>query len=98
MILPKLFNSLLLACLLISTAMANNPPGLIGDWKLDGDAVDSGPGSYDGTLVGTVAAPDLYNNPDSALCFDGIDDHIWLGDHAAGLQPDEVTILVWFRD
>lgn len=38
MILPKLFNSLLLACLLISTAMADNPPGLIGDWKLDGDA------------------------------------------------------------
>ena len=80
------------------------PTDYVSWWKFDGDAIDSGPGSNDGTFIGNATAVfDLtrHYNADTngyVLSLDGT------GDYASADVPeltfnngDGYTILAWFK-
>ena len=66
--------------------------GLIGYWKLNGDANDySGNGNH-----GTVIGPTVINGlKDLAYDFDGVNDYILAGDLTSGLSA--LTVTMWFK-
>jgi len=75
----------------VSAARATEP-GLVGWWRLDGDAIDSSGNGHDGTIQGDPQSAD--GKIGGALDFDG-DDNISI----TGLQlPTEAfTIALWFN-
>src|SRR6266511_4206317 len=69
------------------------PPGLVGWWKGDGNAVDT-VGATNGALVGdTSFAPGVVGQ---AFSFDGDNDSVIIGNHAA-LQLQNFTIEAWIK-
>lgn len=49
---------------------------LLLNYKFDGNTLDDSPNSYDGTNYGATFGNDRFDNPNSALYFDGIDDYM----------------------
>ncbi len=70
--------------------------GLVGWWKLDGNANDSTPNGGNGTLVNS---PTLVANrkgqANSAYAFNGLDTQITIPDSAALSPTAEVTVSAW---
>ncbi len=61
-----------LSCVVLASLAGNASAGLVAQWNLDGNGLDSGPHGKDGTPGGTVAAiADRFGNPNGAMSFDG---------------------------
>jgi hypothetical protein len=74
---------------------AGADPGLVGYWKLDGDASDSAGGS-DGTLVGD---PTWVNDPERGRCldFDGDGDYVDVGEDPSLTFTEQITVACWIK-
>jgi len=72
--------------------------GLIAYYPFNGDAIDATGNGNDGEPFGGVNfnTPDRFGNPNSASCYDGIDDYIWLGENSS-LQLPNFSICSWFN-
>ncbi|MEN6337925.1 MAG: LamG domain-containing protein, partial [Phycisphaerales bacterium] len=70
-------------------------PGLIGHWKLDGNAGDSAGGNH-GTVFGN---PTWANDPQRGWCldFDGQDDYIDVGEDPSLTFSDAITLACWIK-
>lgn len=72
--------------------------GLIAHWKLNGTAEDSTPNSYDGTVTGATLTEDRKGQTDKALNFDGIDDHVSIGNIAIyNFGTDDFSVEAWVK-
>jgi len=70
-------------------------PGLVGHWKLDGDANDSA-GSNHGTLFGN---PTWVNDPNRGWCLDleGEGDYVDVGDSLSLTFAGEISVACWIK-
>ena len=73
-------------------ALRVDSPGLVGYWKLDGDAADASGGERHGTIEGATFTLGVYGQ---ALQFDGSNDDVVI----PGLNRDmpSMTITTWLR-
>jgi hypothetical protein len=72
--------------------------GLMAWWKLDGNALDSGPNGNNGTLHGGVTPTADHNGQEGrALQFDGVDGYISVPDSATLHSLNQRTVAMWFR-
>lgn len=68
--------------------------GLVGWWKLDGNAKDSTPYGNDGTLVGgPTGSTDRHGISNSAMSFNGTSQYITFP--ASGLPTSAITVSLW---
>ena len=84
--------------LAVGTANADITTGLLGHWKLDGDATDSSGNGYDGILFGNPKWEAGYYG--DALELDGEDDRVEIPDAnaAAGFAHEgEITWAAWVK-
>ena len=75
------------------------PPlnGLMAHYTFNGNANDQSGNSYNGTVLGATLTIDRYGNPNKAYLFDGIDDHINLGNQSQsfnGQTPFSISLWV----
>jgi hypothetical protein len=94
----RLFNlcvfTLGLGCLISGVAHAADP-GLMGYWKLDGDAQDSSGNNRHGTLHGNPQFGEgIFGQ---ALEFDGVDDYVNIDGFKGVAGPNPWSIGVWFK-
>ena len=81
-------------------AVASDPGGVVAHWAFDGSAVDSGPNSLDGTLMGDAGFGG--GKVGGGLHLDGAGDYVDVHD-ASGAFPavlgglSQGTISTWFR-
>ncbi|MFA5135395.1 MAG: LamG-like jellyroll fold domain-containing protein [Patescibacteria group bacterium] len=69
--------------------------GLVAYWSFDaGDAGDNSGNGNDGTVYGATPVDGISG---LALDFDGIDDHIDLGNAASLNPPNALTLAAWYR-
>ncbi len=72
--------------------------GLVGYYPLDGSAQDaSGYGNH-GVVSGARPTTDRDGNANSAYYFDGIDDHIRIGNSASLDIRGSLTLVAWVKD
>lgn len=74
--------------------------GLVGHWKLDGNAKDATPYSNDGAVTGATSTTDRQDRANGAYEFDGSGDYIDttnLSDELADIPNDDFTVSTWFR-
>jgi hypothetical protein len=76
------------------TQVADTQKGLVGHWKMDGDAKDNTPYGNDGTITGATLINDRKGQADGAYNFDGIDDYINVGEVK---DIGETTVTLWFN-
>ena len=78
--------------------MADINDGLVAYYPFNGNADDESGNLNDGTLVnGPALCEDRFGNPDSAYCFDGVDDYIDIADSPELNPTSEVTVAAWFN-
>ena len=65
----KVSSALLFVCAL---AAAQAPPGAIGDWHFDNNALDASGNGNHGTASNTIPARDRFNRPNMAYKFNGV--------------------------
>jgi hypothetical protein len=71
--------------------------GLVGWWKLNGNAKDSTPYADNGTVFGSTVSPDQENNAGQAYCFNGTaSDYVNINDSSALDPTQAMSISVWF--
>ncbi len=73
-------------------------PDMVGNWKLDGDAVDSGPYNYSSTIQNVTFVDDRINNPEQAASFNGnpsVNSKIILPNTIQ--LSNEFTIALWIK-
>jgi hypothetical protein len=70
-------------------------PGLVGHWRLDGNANDSA-GSHHGTLVGNAT---WMNDPQRGWCLDldGNGDYVDVGDDPSLTFSEAITVACWIK-
>lgn len=70
-------------------------PGLVGHWKLDGNASDSAGGNH-GTIFGD---PTWANDPQRGWCLDldGQDDYVDVGEDSSLTFDDAITVACWIK-
>lgn len=99
-IMSKEFSVLILCLFLITSMSLANPAtdGLVGYWSFDegaGEVVADVTGNgHDGEFAGKPKWVDGVFN--SALEFDGVDDHVVVSDDNALDLTDEITMMAWF--
>ncbi|UCD37870.1 MAG: T9SS type A sorting domain-containing protein [Fidelibacterota bacterium] len=72
---------------------------LVAYYPFNGNADDASGNGNDGDTTGHAPAltEDRFGNPNSAYSFNGVDDHIWLGDNPA-FKLEQFTISGWFNN
>ena len=68
--------------------------GLVGWWKLNGDATDSSGLGNNGTISGALATTGQNGIASNAMSFDGLDDYITISS-PNNLSPSSITISGW---
>jgi hypothetical protein len=72
--------------------------GLVGQWKMDGNAKDSTPQSNHGTVTeADPTATDRKGQGSKAYSFDGVNDYIDLGNPAILQMTNNLTISLWVK-
>ncbi len=79
--------------------VSNLQKGLIGQWKLDGNAMDSTPYENNGTLTGTTQTTDRKGQANKAYSFDGSTTDINMGDPSNGSleTSSAMSISAWIK-
>jgi len=87
---------LLMPCILFAWQPAGAAPidDPVAWFPFDGNALDAEGNGYNGTVMGGIFTSDRFGNPESALSFDGVDDHVHFDDV---LQPSVFTFATWFK-
>src|SRR3990167_3026800 len=67
--------------------------GLVGWWKMDGNAKDATPNSNNGTVTGATLTTDRKGQTGKAYSFNGTSDHISVGNAGSGIK----TIAFWMQ-
>lgn len=81
-----------------SFAQINTADGLIAWYSFNGNANDKSGNGQHGTVSGAALTTDRFGNPNSAYLFDGIDDHIDIGnDTILERYNADFTISAWIR-
>ncbi|MDZ4227745.1 MAG: LamG domain-containing protein [Candidatus Levybacteria bacterium] len=76
--------------------ISNLQKGLIGWWKMDGDAKDVTPNSNNGTVTGAVLTTDRKGQANKAYSFDG-DDDITVADATPLHTTQAITVSWWAK-
>ncbi|MFD2611600.1 LamG-like jellyroll fold domain-containing protein [Paenibacillus gansuensis] len=76
--------------------MAGLRQGLAAEYLFNGDTQDSSGNERHGKAVGAALCKNRFNNPNSAYCFDGVDDYIVV-DPAPALNQEAFSLSVWCR-
>lgn len=63
----------------------------------EGDAADASGHHNDGTLYGPTFATDRFGRPNSALSFDGVDDHVLVLDSDSLEFTADFSLALWVR-
>jgi hypothetical protein len=71
--------------------------GLVGWWKMDGNAKDSSSGNNHGTVVGGTLTTDRKGQANSAYSFNGTTDRISVSSSAVLNPTGAVTVEFWVR-
>lgn len=71
--------------------------GLVGHWKLDGNALDYSLNNNHGTISGAISAVNRFGTTNRAMSFDGTNDYINLGDPAVLNLTTAGTIMLWAK-
>lgn len=71
--------------------------GLVGHWKLDGNAKDDTIYNNHGTIYGAISTIDRHGQANSAYDFDGTDDYIEGVNNNLTDWPDGITVSVWVK-
>ncbi|MCW5909770.1 MAG: immunoglobulin domain-containing protein [Cyclobacteriaceae bacterium] len=72
--------------------------GLVAYYPFDGNAIDAGPNSFNGSIVGGVTATtDHYGTGSSAMNFNGSNSGIDVGDYPALRMYSSFSISVWIK-
>jgi hypothetical protein len=79
-----------------SIGLASGEKGLVGWWKLDGNAKDATPYSDNGILSGATATADRKGTASSALNFDGNSNYATIP-NASELTTNSVTVSFWAK-
>ena len=69
-------------------------PGLVAEYKFDGNANDMSGNGFSGTVTGAELAADRFGNENRAYQFDGTGDHIDVG-HPLGTADSNFSICVY---
>ena len=77
-------------------AQINLDSGLVAHWEMDGNALDSGPYSFDGAAVGPSDTTDRFGMASHAYAFNGSSDYVNLPPVFATI-PTAVTFSAWFK-
>ena len=78
-----------------NSAFATLSPGLIAYYPFDGSGIDASGNGNDATVFGATPTEDRFGNPESAYCFDGIDDYIEIPNTVKPGFP--ITVSAWVR-
>ncbi len=70
---------------------------LVGDYPLNGDAVDMSGFDNHGVVSGAQPAPDRFEAPDRALAFDGVDDFIAIAGRPSLNSEKAIAINFWMK-
>jgi len=72
------------------------PPqeGLVAWYVFNGDADNQVTDAHDGTVLGAQFCPDRFEQEQSALHFDGVNDYVWIADP---IHPAAASVGTWFR-
>jgi len=85
---------LVLICLILNHSSAST--GLVGHWKLDGNANDSSGNNNHGHIEGAVPGTDRNGDSNGSLFFDGKDDLVKI-DYTRLLNPPFLTYSIWVK-
>lgn len=81
-----------------ATGFTNISSGLVAHYALNGNAFDSGPNSFNGSVAGGVTpSTDHYSEAGSAMNFSGSGSGIDVGDHPALRMYSAFSISAWVR-
>ena len=83
---------LVLTCLILNYSSAST--GLVGYWKLDGNAKDSSGNNNHGYIEGAIPGTDRNGDSNGSLFFDGKDDSVTI-DYTRLLNPPFLTYSIW---
>lgn len=72
--------------------------GLVGQWKMDGNAKDATPNRNHGTVTGAVLANDRKGQAQKAYGFDGGTNNINLGVTNDSVFSGDFSVSLWFKD
>ena len=71
--------------------------GLVGQWKMDGNAKDSTPNSNHGTVTGATLTTDRKGQANKAYSFNGSTDYIDAGDTNSDVTTAGVSVTAWVK-
>ncbi|MDP2585780.1 MAG: LamG-like jellyroll fold domain-containing protein [Candidatus Levybacteria bacterium] len=71
--------------------------GLVGWWKMDGNAKDSTPNSNNGTVTGAILTTDRKGQVDKAYSFDGVNDKVNAGNSSSLQISGNLTVGYWIK-
>lgn len=71
--------------------------GLIGHWKLDGNARDATPNGLDGTATGVLTAADRFGSPLGVFIFNGLTSRVDIPETRHPASSASATWTVWVR-
>jgi antitoxin component YwqK of YwqJK toxin-antitoxin module len=74
----------------------NLTAGLVGWWKMNGDALDSSSYGHNGTVTGATLATDHTGTANTAYSFNGSSNYISLGD-AGDQTTNNFSVSAWFK-
>jgi hypothetical protein len=79
--------------------VADTQKGLIGYWKMDGNAKDSTPHENNGTVYGAILTTDRKEQSNKAYSFDGVDVYVDLGNKTDWKfsATDNFSICFWVK-
>lgn len=75
----------------------NLSKGLVGHWKLDGNAKDSTPYSNDGVVSGATATTDYEGTANGAMSFNGTNQYVRILANSALKPTVQITVATWLN-
>ena len=75
--------------------VATLPTGLVGEWKLNGNANDSSENNSNGVVYSATLTTDNKNKSNSAYSFDGINDYISIPYSSFHAPTDKISYGIW---
>ena len=81
----------------ISELYGGESGSLVAYYPFSGNANDASGNGHDGVVTGAILGQDRFGNPDSAYCFDGIDDDITVGPSLDFGPNSGIIIDLWIQ-
>lgn len=81
----------------INIKLARGHKGMVGQWKMNGNAKDASPYGGDGTVSGATLTTDRKDNPNKAYAFNGSSHYISVPDTTRLEFSGDYTVSAWMK-